>query len=254
MSSSRRPWFPWYPKEYVADEKARGLSDDADLLYRRILDCMWEASAVQLPKRCQTIANQVARGWTQERFENAWDEMWIDGFELFKTTECGKFFYSERLRKEAQKIEMISKKKSESGKLGAKARAKQTPSKRQTKHKHPVSHPYPDIKKKIDKRKSQLPSDFKITDEMQSWFNDQNFIRFNAKDETEKFIDYWKSKGEPKKDWIAAWRNWMRKADEYSKQKTQETSAYHFPKCRSCGNQASNITKGQECPYCGGTA
>jgi uncharacterized phage protein (TIGR02220 family) len=147
MSSSRRPWFPWYPKEFVSDEKVRGLSDDAELLYRRILDCMWEASAVQLPNNCTIVANQVARGWSDERFQKAWVQLWTDGFEIFKTTECGKFFYSDRLSKEAQKIENISKTRSKIGKKAHQAKAKQLPSKSQAIEEQLPSHPdpYPDI-------------------------------------------------------------------------------------------------------------
>ncbi len=143
MSSSRRPWFPWYPKEYNADEKVKGLSDDADLLYRRILDVLWEASDLHLPSNCLKLANQIARGWSMERFKSAWGEIQFPGFELLKTTEDGKLVYSERLIREAQKIESISKIRSESGK---KAKAKQKLSKSSTKAKHRPSHPdpYPD--------------------------------------------------------------------------------------------------------------
>lgn len=35
--------------------------------------------------------------------------------------------------------------------------------------------------------------------------------------EREKFCDYWRSRGEPRRDWDAAYRNWIRKEDEFSK-------------------------------------
>lgn len=37
--SNRRPWYPWSPEDYR--RKTQGLSDDADLMYRRLLDLLW---------------------------------------------------------------------------------------------------------------------------------------------------------------------------------------------------------------------
>ena len=126
MSSNRRPWFPWYPKDFVVDEKVQALSDDAELLYRRALDVLWQANDLHLPNNCFKLANILARNWTKERFDEAWNEIQFDGFELFHTTDDGRWIYSKRLKAEAQKIEDISKIRSESGK---KAKAKQKPSK-----------------------------------------------------------------------------------------------------------------------------
>lgn len=141
MSSSRRPWYPWYPKEFTADEKVRSLTDDAELLYRRVLDCMWEASAVHLPNISSVLHNQIARGWTKERFEIAWAELIRPGFEIIKVTDDGKNLYSTRLLKEAQKIETISKIKRENA---LKAKVKHKLSKSKADAKHQPSHPYPD--------------------------------------------------------------------------------------------------------------
>ena len=129
MSSNRRPWYPWYPKDFVVDEKVQSLSDDAELLYRRALDVMWQANALQLPNHCLKLANILARNWSQERFESAWSEIQFKGFELFKVTEDELWIYSKRLRIEAEKIENIQKKRSEAGILGGKTRPKQMPSK-----------------------------------------------------------------------------------------------------------------------------
>jgi len=113
MSSERRPWFPWYPRDFGQDEKVRALSDDAELIYRRVLDVMWQASDLHLPCNCRTLANQVARGWTSERFNDAWEEIMMPGFELLKTTDDGQKVYSKRLKREAEKIEKLSKKRAD---------------------------------------------------------------------------------------------------------------------------------------------
>ena len=135
MSTERRPWYKWYPKDFVVDEKVQGLSDDAELLYRRLLDILWQANALQLPNNCLKLANQIARGWTKERFENAWNDIQTPGFELLKTSSDGNWIYSSRLKEEAEKVEIISKIRSNNGR---KAKAKQKPSKSQ------ASAPYTD--------------------------------------------------------------------------------------------------------------
>jgi hypothetical protein len=64
-------------------------------------------------------------------------------------------------------------------------------------------------------RGKQISDDFEITPKMINWLGQKRpeLIK-NAESITESFIDYWKSKGEPRKDWVAAWRNWMRNHKE----------------------------------------
>jgi hypothetical protein len=65
------------------------------------------------------------------------------------------------------------------------------------------------------KRGTRLPDIFPVTDEMREW------ARKNAPDvaptEHEKFCDYWRGVAGQrgvKLDWIATWRNWMRRAQD----------------------------------------
>jgi len=118
MSSSKRPWYPWYPKDFIVDEKVQSLSFNAELLYRRALDVMWQANDQQLLNNCYRLANQIGKGLTQEQFESAWNEIQFPGSELFKTTDDGQWIYSIRLKKEAQNIENIKEKRQESGRVG----------------------------------------------------------------------------------------------------------------------------------------
>lgn len=147
MSSSRRPWFPWYPSDFNQDEKVRMLSDDAELLYRRALDVLWQANDLQLPSNCQKLAKALARGWSQERFENAWADIQTPGFELLKTTDDGQWVYSKRLKIEADKYLNISERRKIIGKSGGLAKAKQKLSNCQPKHiangKQSVTQPQP---------------------------------------------------------------------------------------------------------------
>lgn len=64
-------------------------------------------------------------------------------------------------------------------------------------------------------RGTRIPDDFAATPAMVEW------ARENTPDvgrvETDKFVDYWRSatgKNAVKRDWTAAWRNWMRRAQQ----------------------------------------
>lgn len=62
-------------------------------------------------------------------------------------------------------------------------------------------------------RPSRLPIEFTITKEMREWAHSE-LPGFDTVSETKVFVDYWSSKATnaTKTDWVATWRNWMRKA------------------------------------------
>lgn len=120
MSSNRRPWYPWYPKDFVVDEKVQGLSPIAELVYRRALDVMWQANALQLPNHLLKLCNQLGKGLPEKSFKDAWNEIQFPGFELFKISDDGNWIYSKRLIDEATKIEKISKIRKKAGEKGGK--------------------------------------------------------------------------------------------------------------------------------------
>lgn len=64
----------------------------------------------------------------------------------------------------------------------------------------------------------RVPDDFKPTDEMKKWWNDNGMgTVLDAWGEHEKFMDYWRAASgqrATKHDWAATWRNWMRRAYE----------------------------------------
>lgn len=204
MSSNRRPWYPWYPKDFVVDEKVQGLSDDAELLYRRVLDVLWQANALQLPNNCLKLANQIARGWSKERFENAWNEMQHPGFELLKETDCGNFVYSPRLAREAQKIEKISKTRSKA----AKAKQKHSTSKAYDMHRqcHPDTYTDTHIKKSNKKKKISPPT----LREAITYFTENGFTEASATKAWNYYNDgnppWHDSKGKP----VLSWKQKMR--------------------------------------------
>lgn len=67
------------------------------------------------------------------------------------------------------------------------------------------------------KRKSPAtpaPPTFEVTGDLRLWAAD-HAPRINLERETENFLDWHRANGKTKTDWVAAWRNWMRKAEGY---------------------------------------
>lgn len=74
----------------------------------------------------------------------------------------------------------------------------------------------------LPKKATRVPDDFEPTEQMIAWFMDKKFNRWvSGSDEHEKFMDHYRAApGEKglKRDWVAAWRNWMRIAVERAMQ------------------------------------
>ena len=71
------------------------------------------------------------------------------------------------------------------------------------------------IKRARAKRATPPPEIFPITDALKSWAR-QKSITVDLNAETEKFLDYYRAKGSTFKCWVSAWRNWIRKAQEFN--------------------------------------
>ncbi len=86
--------------------------------------------------------------------------------------------------------------------------------------KPPASEDSPPPKRPKAPRGTRIPDDFAVTPAMAEWARREvsNLIAAGrGKYETERFIDYYRSASGAnarKIDWPAAWRNWMRKADD----------------------------------------
>lgn len=64
-------------------------------------------------------------------------------------------------------------------------------------------------------RRSQIPTPFSVTDDMQSWVGRRHpGLDWNV--QTELFCTFHQAKGSVMKDWNLAWQNWMHKAAEFS--------------------------------------
>jgi hypothetical protein len=270
MSSNRRPWYPWYPKDFIVDEKVQSLSPLAELIYRRALDVMWQANDCQLPNVSSKLANQLGKGLTQNQFDDALSEIQHPGFELFKTSDCGNWLYSKRLKLEAEKIENIQKKRSQLGKKGAQAKAKakakqlvkQSASHTDTYTYNSNTPPTPprgkhEYSKSFEQWWELYPRKVGKGAAYKSWGKIGKNGEATVNELCEAIKDqiahkhFRNGNGE---DYIpnpSTWLNQRRWEDEIiQKNKPPTNSMYNFPVCQACGVNGSNITQGQPCPYC----
>ncbi len=76
-------------------------------------------------------------------------------------------------------------------------------------------------------RATRIPDDFAVTPEMVAWAR-EHVPQVDGRRETERFIDHWHQASgatSRKRDWIAAWRNWMREADDRLGRRAQQRAA-----------------------------
>ena len=73
---------------------------------------------------------------------------------------------------------------------------------------------------KPQKQNSPVPNPFIVTAELESWAKMETPLA-DVRRETPKFVDHHTSEGNRKKDWTAAWRNWMRNEQKYATERLQ---------------------------------
>lgn len=109
------------------------------------------------------------------------------------------------------------------------------------------------LKKDLSARaRASIGADFGVTDEMRGWFGEQNFKFIDLYSATQDFIDYHKTKGTESADWMAEWRNGIRLREKWASERNQnkDNPYSRIPTCPHCQMNATNIIKGQDCPYC----
>ena len=78
--------------------------------------------------------------------------------------------------------------------------------------------PTPDPKNASNQSGQRITADFEINREMRQWFEEQALSPLDINVATQTFIDYYLGQEGArgiKADWIATWRNWMRRAKDY---------------------------------------
>lgn len=62
---------------------------------------------------------------------------------------------------------------------------------------------------------TEVPAAFEVSDEMAQWAVSKGIAAERVLPETEKFLDHHRKHDEKMSDWVAGWRNWIRKAVEF---------------------------------------
>lgn len=70
-------------------------------------------------------------------------------------------------------------------------------------------------KSKTIQKKTCIPDDFVVTQTMIVWASDNGFSLDDVELESPAFIDHFKGSGVMKLDWVATWRNWMRRSKTF---------------------------------------
>ncbi len=75
------------------------------------------------------------------------------------------------------------------------------------------------VAKRTRKPASGVPESFDVSDEMAQWAVAEGLPAEQVLPETAKCLDHFRGKGAVKADWMATWRNWIRKSVEYRAQR-----------------------------------
>ena len=195
--------------------KVDGLSDKA---FRALIEawcwCSRNLSDGHVP--IKTWRKRVAPKVSQELIDAGLIEPAEDGMQMHD--------YLKHQTSKAQ-VEHIKKVRSEAGSKGGRPRstAKQTETNLLSK---PASKQNPEDRRQKSEeqekttssssaRATRIPNDFTVTPDMVAWARQHTPLVGQV--ETDKFIDYWQAKSgkdATKRDWVATWRNWMRRAQD----------------------------------------
>ena len=71
------------------------------------------------------------------------------------------------------------------------------------------------------KRGSRLSEDWQPGSDAIAWaMSDRGMTRTEVDEQTDRFRDHFIGTGEAKADWLATWKNWIRRAPEFSGKRT----------------------------------
>ena len=68
MSSDRRPWYKWYPKDFVYISEVQYFSDIEELIYRRLMDLIAISETVSFENNHRKIYSKIGSGLDFEIF------------------------------------------------------------------------------------------------------------------------------------------------------------------------------------------
>jgi len=220
------PYFPLYPKDYEA--KTAHLSILEDGAYNRLMRLCWLTPGCSLPDDEAWIMRRMRAVSDDEK------EAVRSVLAEFFTREGGRVF-QRRLRDEAMLAAEAHQRRVEAGRRGGRKHKalkdnETWQSNAKAKPKQPEPEPYTleanASSERARKRATRLPDDWKLPREWGEWALSEGWPEDAIRAEADKFRDYWISKSgkdATKRDWLATWRNWMRRVPKHSpKQQRRE--------------------------------
>lgn len=213
-------YLPWYTGDYLRD--TRGLSMAGHGCYLLLLAFCWDTKG-PLPIDEEQIATICGARSQEERITM---QRILAAF--FVKMDDG--HYNRRIQIEIERSENISRVRSDAGRKGYQAKAKQLPSKSQASASNPTPTPTlspPPGLGTVGENKqrgartaesgTRLPANWSLPDDWQAWAvsigcDPQRAVRISL-----DFRDYWLGKAGKdarKVDWRATWQKWLRKEIE----------------------------------------
>jgi len=220
-------YFPMFPTDFDADTGHLTLAEDG--AYNRLLRLSWKCPEAKLPDDLDWICRK-ARATTQE------DRALIEAMIVEFFTRRGGKVFSQRLHKEWVQANEAHTKRVSAGKNGGRAKAlknnennssnafpdesnseamlKQCSSNQNQNQNHIEKEEANASSKKSAERGSRLPSDWTLPDEYRAEAKEMGASDYLISREADFFRDYWVAKAGKdgvKLDWLATWRNWIRR-------------------------------------------
>ena len=210
-----------YVADYMAD--TRHLTTEQHGAYLLLLMTMWKAggSLPNDPSKLARIAGVSARRWH------------IVSPEVMEFFDAdGDVLTQKRLVREYEKAVSKSEKRSAAGSLGGKAKAlKSNDQGLANATASPKHSSEPESERKEEpngssKRASRLPANWTLPKPWGEWAMGEGMDEVSVRRQADRFRDYWLAapgqKG-VKRDWLATWRNWVRKAMEDTRTQASNT-------------------------------
>lgn len=223
------PYMQLYVADYLAD--TMHLTTEEQGAYLLLIFNYWQTGRAIPKARLARIARLSNERWTD--VEQSLNEFFNDN---------GEAWVHERIERDLEAVHATQNQRSAAGKASAEARKNKNAAKPQRKGnarstsleiplnenstirdtetdkdiKSPLSPlaektaPAPEPKAK---RKTRLPEPFNLTADMRAWANDRA-PAVDLRNETERFVNYWRGNGKTMVDWCATWRNWFLKAQD----------------------------------------
>lgn len=109
--------------DYLNFAKTAGLTKDAELITRRLLDILWVSDSGRFANDPDAIFRAIGRGYNRSAFKKHWHAIIVDA-DLFDISESGRWIYCERIIAVKDKINGLSKKRSTAGRKGGRPKQK----------------------------------------------------------------------------------------------------------------------------------